>query len=159
MIYLLVIINIALVVFVFLKIKAPDMSFLTADIAVAIKPIIEKLIQLETIMIQRFESQKEITRFQVSEIIEDKFILNINCSMWNKMNDINMSFSYIKEQIKADNKLALISFDDAYNYYYKFCNSKSFKFIVSKRYFEKYLYFKLADHIVYEKFIDSTFHF
>ena len=93
--------------------------------------------------------------FPSAEIIEDKFVLNINCSMWNKINDINSSFAYIKEQIKNEHKLALISFDDAYNYYYKFCNSNSFKFIVSKRYFEKYLYFKLSDHIVYEKFIET----
>ncbi len=89
------------------------------------------------------------------EIIEDKFVLNVNCSIWNKMNDINTSFEYIKEQIKKDSKLTLISFDDAYNYYYKFCNGNSFKFIVSKRYFEKYLYFKLSDYIVYEKFIET----
>lgn len=93
--------------------------------------------------------------FPMVEIIEDKFVLNVNCSLWNKMNDINSSFEYIKEQIKTDTKLALISFDDAYNYYYKFCNAHSFKFIVSKRYFEKYLYFKLSDHIVYEKFIET----
>jgi hypothetical protein len=93
--------------------------------------------------------------FPLAEIIEDKFVLNINCSMWNKMSDINASFEYIKEQINSDHKLALISFDDAYNYYYKFCNLNSFKFIVSKRYFEKYLYFKLSDHIVYEKFIET----
>jgi hypothetical protein len=93
--------------------------------------------------------------FPSVEIIEDKFVLNVNCSLWNKMNDINTSFEYIKEQIKADTKLALISFDDAYNYYYKFCNANSFKFIVSKRFFEKYLYFKLSDHIVYEKFIET----
>ena len=93
--------------------------------------------------------------FPSVEIIEDKFVLNVNCSMWNKTNDINTSFEYIKEQIKTDTKLALISFDDAYNYYYKFCNANSFKFIVSKRFFEKYLYFKLSDHIVYEKFIET----
>jgi hypothetical protein len=65
------------------------------------------------------------------------------------------SFDYIKLQIKTNHNLALISFDDAYNYYYKFCNLKSLNFIVSKRYFEKYLYFKIADHIVYEKFIET----
>ena len=93
--------------------------------------------------------------FPKVEIIEDKFVLNVNCSMWNKTNDINISFEYIKEQIKKENTLTLISFDDAYNYYYKFCNASSVTFIVSKRYFEKYLYFKLSDHIVYEKFIET----
>jgi len=93
--------------------------------------------------------------FPMVEIIEDKFVINVCCNIWNKMNDINESFEYIKEQIKTEHKLALISFDDAYNYYYKFCNLKSLNFIVSKRYFEKYLYFKIADHIVYEKFIET----
>jgi hypothetical protein len=93
--------------------------------------------------------------FPMVEIIEDKFVINVCCNLWNKMNDINSSFEYIKEQIKIEHKLALISFDDAYNYYYKFCNLKSLNFIVSKRYFEKYLYFKIADHIVYEKFIET----
>jgi hypothetical protein len=68
------------------------------------------------------------------------------------------SFIYIKEQIKEqikiESNLALISFDDAYNYYYKFCKINDYKFIVSKRYFEKYLYFKLSEYIVYEKFIE-----
>ena len=87
------------------------------------------------------------------EIVEDKYVLNVTSNMWNKMNDIDNSFEYIKEQIKNDNNLTLVSFDDAYNYYYKFCNQHSVKFVVSKRYFEKYLYYKLADYIVYDKFI------
>lgn len=88
------------------------------------------------------------------EIIEDKFVLNVTCSVWNKIIDINTSFNYIKETIANENKLTLISFDDIYNYYYNFCNNNSVKFIVSKRYFEKYLYYKLSDHIVYDKFIE-----
>jgi len=91
--------------------------------------------------------------FQSIEIIEDKYILNVSCSLWDKIGDINKSFEYIKEEIQKENKLALISFDDAYNYYYKYCNKITCKFIVSKHYFEKYLYFKLSDYIVYEKFI------
>ena len=55
------------------------------------------------------------------------------------------------------NEQALISFDDAYNYYYKYCNVNSQKaYVVSKRYFEKFLYFKLSDYIVYEKFIEAS---
>jgi hypothetical protein len=90
------------------------------------------------------------------EIIEDKYILNVSCSLWNKNEDISQSFEYIKTQIKNNHTLALISFDDAYNYYYKYCNINSHKTIVSKRYFEKYLYFKLMDYIVYEKFIETS---
>ena len=91
------------------------------------------------------------------EIIEDKYVLNVSCCLWNKNDDINNSFEYIKNQIKAEYKLALISFDDAYNYYYKYCNNiHSQKSIVSKRYFEKYLYFKLSEYIVYDKFIETS---
>jgi hypothetical protein len=90
------------------------------------------------------------------EIIEDKYVLNIYCTLWNKNNEISQSFDYIKTQIKKEHTLALISFDDAYNYYYKYCNINSYKSIVSKRYFEKYLYFKLPDYIVYEKFIETN---
>ena len=93
--------------------------------------------------------------FPTVEIIEEKFILNVTCSMWNKNNDINDSLDYIKEQIKEEHKLALVSFDDAYNYYNKYAIANSLQFIVSKRFFEKFLYYTLADHIVYEKFIET----
>ena len=78
--------------------------------------------------------------------------------MWDKVKDIKKSFTYIKnELITQTNYSALISFDEAYNYYFKFCNSKSYKFIISKKYFEKYLYSQLTEHIVYEKFIETEF--
>jgi len=89
------------------------------------------------------------------EIIEDKYILNICSSLWCKVKDIKNFFCYMKEFIINEYKLPLISFDDTYNHYYKFCNNNSIKLIVSKRYFEKYLYYELSDHIVYEKFIET----
>jgi hypothetical protein len=90
------------------------------------------------------------------EIIENKYVLNVKCIIWDKNNEIEKSFHYIKTQIKNNHSLALISFDDAYNYYYKFCNTQSNKLIVSKRYFEKYLYSKISKYIVYEKFIETN---
>ena len=94
--------------------------------------------------------------FPLIDIVEDKYVLNVSSSFWNKNEEINKSFNYIKEQIKKESKLGLISLDETYNYYYKYCNLNNHKFIVSKRYFEKYLYFKLSDFIVYEKFIDPS---
>jgi hypothetical protein len=92
------------------------------------------------------------------EVIEEKYILNISCSMWDKVKDIKKSFVYIKNELLSQtNYSALISFDEAYNYYFKFCNTKSYKFIISKKYFEKYLYSELADNIVYDKFIETEF--
>lgn len=89
------------------------------------------------------------------EIIEDKYVINITCSLWNKNNDIDLLFDYIKEQLKDCVNKTLISLDEAYNYYYKFYNVKTNKFVVNKRYFEKYLYYKIPQHIVYEKFIET----
>jgi hypothetical protein len=89
------------------------------------------------------------------EIVENKYVLNVSCNLWNKNTEIENSFDYIKTQIKTNHNLALISFDDAYNYYYKYCNCQSNKLIVNKRYFEKYLYSKISKYIVYEKFIET----
>jgi hypothetical protein len=93
------------------------------------------------------------------EIVEDKYVLNVSCSLWDKMEDIHNSFPFIKDKIKElmlkDEKLSLISFDDVYGYYHKKCKLNEHKFIVSKRYFEKYLYLKLSTFILYEKFIDA----
>jgi hypothetical protein len=92
--------------------------------------------------------------FPSVEIIEAKYVLNVSCILWDKNKDIAESFEYIKEQIKAG-ALTLISFDDAYNYYSKYCNTRAHKFVVNKRYFEKYICFNLSNHIVYEKFIET----
>jgi hypothetical protein len=94
--------------------------------------------------------------FPFIEIIENKYVLNVSCNIWNKNAEIEKSFDNIKEQIKTNHTLALISFDDAYNYYYKYCNNESNKLIVSKRYFEKFLYSKISKYIVYEKFIETN---
>lgn len=92
------------------------------------------------------------------EVIEDKYILNVKCNLWNKSADIKNSFTFIKNELTSNPEcLALISFDDAYNYYFKFCNANSNKFIVSKKYFEKFLYHHLALHIVYDKFIETQY--
>lgn len=96
---------------------------------------------------------KILKHFFACDIIEDKFVLNVVSSNWNKINDIENSIPYIKEYIKNNHNLSLISFDDLYILYHKYSSNNSIKFVVSKRYFEKYLYYKFYDYIVYEKFI------
>ena len=91
--------------------------------------------------------------FPSIEIVDNKYVLNVSCNLWDKNNDIYNSFNYIKEQFKNNIHTSLFSFDDAYNYYYKFCNLNSIKIIVSKKYFEKYLSHKIPNYIVYDKFI------
>lgn len=56
-------------IYLIFKNKSPDFSFLTLEL----KPLSDKLIQLEVMIQQRFENQKEVNKLQVSEIIEDKF--------------------------------------------------------------------------------------
>ena len=92
--------------------------------------------------------------FPLIEIEDNKFVLNITCSLWNKTDDIDNSFEFIKQYLKSTQTLSLISFDDVYNAYYKYCKKNMIIFIVSKRFFEKYLYFKLKDYIVYDRFIN-----
>jgi len=97
--------------------------------------------------------------FPNTEIIEDKFILNVTCSLWNKQKDIDESLNFIKKFFSNESITnILISFDDIYNCYcHKYIISSfcPYKFIVSKRYFEKYLYIKLSEYIVYDKFISG----
>ena len=93
-------INIALVFYVLFKINKIDLVMLTTEISTATKPISEKLIQLETIMVSRFESQKEITKFLVSEIIEDKF-KKITLEQNKSTQDIIIHFASFQQAITA----------------------------------------------------------
>jgi hypothetical protein len=92
------------------------------------------------------------------KIVDDKYVLDVTCKLWDKINDIHSSFVYIKEQfLKNDSMRELITLDEAYNYYYKYCNMNSFKFVVSKSYFEKYICYKLSPYIEYEKFVKTSY--
>lgn len=88
------------------------------------------------------------------EIIDNKFILNISSTMWNKTESISNSFDFIKNKIlELTNNVTLISFDDMYNYYKEYCNHNCIRLIVSKRYFENYIYYKLSNYVNYDKFV------
>lgn len=88
-------------------------------------------------------------------IVEDKYVSNIQCVLWNKQQDIDDSLEFIKIFFKNEQTTTLLSIDDAYNCYCKFVSSPTYKFIVSKRYFEKYIYIKLSEYIIYENFISQ----
>jgi DNA recombination protein RmuC len=100
LILILLAINIALVVFISTKINKTDFTFLSVDITNATRPLSEKLVQMETIMVQRFEGQKEITKFQVSEIIEEKF-KKITAEQNQSTQDIVLHFSKFQQAITA----------------------------------------------------------
>jgi hypothetical protein len=94
--------------------------------------------------------------FHTVEIEEDKYVLSVTCNMWSKVKDIEKSFLYMKQEIQYDQVPSLISFDEAYQMYCKFCGIKSYKYIISKRFFEKYLCHRIGCHIVYDTFIETT---
>jgi DNA recombination protein RmuC len=100
LILILLAINIALVVFISTKINKTDFTFLSVVITNATRPLSEKLVQMETIMVQRFEGQKEITKFQVSEIIEEKF-KKITAEQNQSTQDIVLHFSKFQQAITA----------------------------------------------------------
>ena len=75
--------------------------------------------------------------------------------MWNKQKDIDDSLEFIQNYFKTEQSSTLLSIDDAYNYYCKFVSSPTYKFVVSKRYFEKYIYTKLSNYIIYDNFISE----
>jgi hypothetical protein len=93
--------------------------------------------------------------FHTVEIEEDKYVLNVSCKMWNKVKDIEKSFFYMKQEIQFGQVPSLISVDEAYQLYCKFCGIKSYKYIISKRFFEKYLCHRIGCHIVYDTFIET----
>lgn len=92
------------------------------------------------------------------EIIDNKYILNVKCSLWDKIGDINKVLEKMKEHYKESvlfnqNAAALIPFDEIYSYYIK---NKQTKFTISKRYFEKYLDVSLADFIAFDNFVSIS---
>jgi len=95
------------------------------------------------------------------EIAEQKYVLNIQCKLWDKWGDIGQALNGFKEHLLQETTTSvqdsLISFDSAYDFYYNFCNknkmSSDAKYVVSKKFFEKYLYSNLSNFIEFEKFL------
>ena len=92
-------------------------------------------------------------------IHENKYILNIRCSLWNKISDIDTSLESLKMYYKhissSEGTTPLISFDEMYEYYLK---NRQIKFTVSKRYFEKYVSAIMVQFIEFDTFISSSWY-
>ena len=99
--------------------------------------------------------------FPSIEVFDNKYILGISCTMWDKNTDIYNALVTLKETYHTKSMLednhALIAFDEAYDFYFQ-KNKPTSKYIASKKYFEKYLYLNLSDYIAYEKFISSSWY-
>ena len=92
-------------------------------------------------------------------IHENKYILHIRCSLWNKNSEIDASLESLKMYYKhissSEGTTPLISFDEMYDYYLK---NRQTKFTVSKRYFEKYVGANMVQFIEFDTFISSSWY-
>jgi len=93
---------------------------------------------------EKFLSEKKIhsvIRYFLPQYYIDnsKYIPNIECSLWNKNQDIEETLQYLKETQKLGIGKKLLSFYKLYKLYCEFAKQKPFKYIASKKYFENIL--------------------
>jgi len=106
--------------------------------------------------------------YPTTEIEHDKYISKIRSILWDKQMDIQVALdnmrTSIREKISNSNSSRVqspsitnnISIYDAYKYYCKYLsniNEPTNKLIVSKSYFEKYIFDTLPNYIIDSKFI------
>ena len=96
------------------------------------------------------------------EIEKDKYISGIRCSLWDKQMDIQIALDHLKESIQqregqtqhlssgSPNTKLNVSIYDTYIYYCRFQHNKP---LVSKSYFEKYIFDNLSEYVIDAKFI------
>ena len=104
--------------------------------------------------------------FTYAEIERDKYIYKIRSSMWDKQMDIQIALDNMKERYRnysmygerASSPILNISIYDAYVLYCKYYANDDIQSkhnLVSKSYFEKYIYENLGDYIIDNKFIST----
>ena len=80
-------------------------------------------------------------------VVDNKYILGIECDLWNKQTDIQELIEWYKQNKPVD----IVSIDEMYEKYTARLSGTE-KRISSKRYFEKYIRSELKEYIVYETF-------
>jgi hypothetical protein len=98
------------------------------------------------------------------EINDNKYVCNILCNLWNKVDELNDMLNLYKTNGKKENDTQdddqkLISMDELYEHYRSYCYAKRTMHekstpIISKQYFEKYVQKYLQHYIKFDKFID-----
>jgi hypothetical protein len=100
------------------------------------------------------------------EIEKNKFISGIRCTLWDKQMEIQVALDKMKETYKDNysNKNQNISIYDAYLYYAKYYsvfntnNETIHKHLVSKSYFEKYVFDNMSNYLIEFKFISMEWY-
>jgi hypothetical protein len=83
-------------------------------------------------------------------IEDEKYILNVKCKIWNKKQEIIES---VKKYNKGDSTTEAYSDEVSINELYQYYCKCKYKFIVSKRYFEKFLKAESQLYITDDNFI------
>lgn len=106
---------------------------------------------------------KIITHFFYPDvkIIEQKYIINITCKLWNKYEEVKLILDNIlqeKDTLQIEKTDNLLSLDELYEIYKlkihtKIITENKNLLIVSKYYFEKCVEFYWADYIKFDKFV------
>ena len=96
------------------------------------------------------------------EIENDKFLIGIRCSLWDKQLDIQTSIENLKETLRTRIKKdplfnTKLSVYETYEHYCKFTGATPCKPIVSKSYFEKYIFDNYSEYISNNMFIDQWY--
>lgn len=88
------------------------------------------------------------------QVVSNKYICKIRCSLWDKAEDIDRSLDYTKGIMSNSlNDVKCISFDDLYHYYSAFTKQEN-KFVVSKYFHQKYLLRHIAkEFILFKSFV------
>ena len=91
-----------------------------------------------------------IEHFHNKEIVDNKYIHNISCLLWNKPKEIQEAVNSYKENKN-------ISILDLYKYYCSYSKNKDFNYIVTKQYFEKYLREIIPENYLFNEYICSEY--
>jgi len=86
-------------------------------------------------------------------IEEDKYILNITCSLWNKKEDINKFLEDFKIELVKNNEIYPLAIDYLYD---KYCSNNKNNLIINKKDFEKYTKDILINYIDSDNLILSN---
>jgi hypothetical protein len=92
---------------------------------------------------------------------DNKYILGISSTLWNKKKEIDFVLSYLREKYqKRVNENTFISFDEAYDFYYDYCckHKSEFPFVCSKRYFETFLSTSFSQWIEHGTFLSASWY-
>lgn len=109
--------------------------------------------------------------FPTIEIERDKYLSGIRCSLWDKQLDIQTALDNMKNILRetqsSDERCVSPSINrniaiyDAYIFYCKYYSNPSDKTyiqIVSKAYFEKFVFDNLTDYVIADKFISMDWY-